>query len=126
MRFDEDKPILEVVQQLKEEIEAFAALNRVRANLEAWSPFGAISGVQLTDLFAEEPGNGAGSRVMRKLHELADEVRLPIYLRPAGPDSRRFYERHGYVQARGAFAHLVRFPTLTEDDLEMMRPRQVA
>lgn len=126
MRLDEDEPIEVTVAAVIAEVERFAKGVRVQASLAVWKPFGAISGVELTDLFAEEPGNGAGSLVMRKLHEIVDEVRLPVYLRPSGPDSRRFYERHGYVESRGAFAHLVRFPELTEDDLEMMRPRQSA
>lgn len=124
MRLDEDAPIEVTVGQLIAEVEAFAANASVHACLAPWRPFGAISGVEVTDLFAEQPGKGHGTQVMNKLHELADEVRLPVYTRPSGPDSRRFYERHGYVAARGASYFLVRFPQLSEDEEDMSFLRQ--
>ena len=130
MRRDDDEPIEMTVAAVIAEVEWFAKGVHVHATLDAWKPFGAISGLELTDLFADEPGKGAGSLVMKKLHEIADDIRLPVYLRPSGLDSRRFYERHGYVQARGLFApHLVRFPELAQDDedeKEMINPRQSA
>ena len=57
-------------------------------------------GVILTDLYADEPGQGTGSKVLPILIDMCHEAGWPVYLSPACADSRRFYERHGFTLIR--------------------------
>lgn len=67
-------------------------------------------GLEVTDLYAREPGKGNGSKALTALLRLADAASLPVRLRPACAHSRRFYERHGFALDPRLFATLVRFP----------------
>ena len=104
------------VSRLAAEVEAFAASREVHACLSPWKPSGFVTGIELTDLYAAEPGKGSGSVVMRFLLEKSGVVGLPVYLRPSGPDARRFYERHGFLSDARAHGFMVRYPDL--DDAE--------
>lgn len=97
---------------VEEAAEAFARRHAVTLEMQAWKPHGAVTGVEITDLFADEPGKGNGSRVMEAVASLADAAGLGVYLRPSSPRNSAFYERHGYqkdTQHRGV---MVRYSAL--------------
>lgn len=101
-------------------IEQMAAVVCVHACLQPWSPFGVITGIELTDLFAQEPGTGAGTKVMNFIKEQVNELRLPLYLRPSSDRSRGFYARCGLVPDRRNLGFMVLYPSLDEEELEEM------
>lgn len=49
-------------------------------------------------LYAHSPGNGAGTRVMQNLCDLADAYACTLYLQPQTERNVRFYARFGFVQ----------------------------
>ncbi len=117
---DEDDAELEALaaraSRVMAEITSFArtvqvtALFAPRKNL-----FGdLVLGIELTDLFAERPGHGAGTQVMRRLIGAADRDSLSVWVKPDGPRSRAFYERFGFaLPARSLYGfELVRHPAV--------------
>lgn len=79
-----------------------------------------VQGVILTDLFADVPGNGVGSAVVREMLRLADAAEVSVFTDADGPRSAGFYRRMGFEPARGAghqFAHHPPLPDyLREND----------
>ena len=53
--------------------------------------------VEITDLFADATGTGAGTRVMRALVRAADKAGMPLTLHPSSRRNITFYERFGFV-----------------------------
>lgn len=111
-----EPPIAESVRFVGNLVREFAQSKGVVAEFAAWAPFGQTTGLELTDLFADEPGSGAGTQVMQELARLADQVGISVYLRAADTRSREFYERCGYEQSKGHFGFMVRYPSF--DDME--------
>ena len=66
-------------------------------------------GVELTDLYAETTGAGAGTAVMQKFCELLDRHETIAYVWPASRRNTEFYERFGFERT-GQSCELVRFP----------------
>ena len=58
--------------------------------------------VEVTDLYADMTGTGAGSRVMEALVAAADQQGMPLRLTPAGKRNITFYERFGFTVGRTA------------------------
>ena len=58
--------------------------------------------VEVTDLYADVVGTGAGSRVMEALVAAADQQGMPLRLTPAGKRNITFYERFGFTVGRTA------------------------
>ena len=109
------------VECLVQAIQTYAARHDVYAVLQPWGPSGPVTGVELTDLYASEPGRGQGSRVMTRLTALAQALQVPVYLRPDGPRSREFYARAGFVpvsarSAGGPHGFLAWYPAVADDD----------
>lgn len=98
------------------DIESMALSEGGIANLKPWAPYGLTTGIELTDLFANNPGSGFGTAVMTRLSELSDAHCLPVYLKPSGSRAREFYERFGYARDHNAVGFMVRYPTLEIDD----------
>ena len=98
-------------------VEHYADKVGVDARLQPWTPFpGVMSGIELTDFFARQPGTGAGSKVMSKLLALADDIRLPVYLKPSSPRAREFYSRFGFEADSRHPGFMLRAVELTEED----------
>jgi GNAT superfamily N-acetyltransferase len=58
--------------------------------------------VEVTDLYADVVGTGAGSRVMEALVAAADQQGMPLRLTPSGKRNITFYERFGFTVGRSA------------------------
>lgn len=69
-------------------------------------------GIMVTDLYADEPGNGAGTKLMNYLFKLADEAGLNVGLNAEGPRSHRFYTKLGMVKDSSGWHHLVKHAEL--------------
>lgn len=59
-------------------------------------PYGAAGDIEITDLFADVPGRGDGTRALQNLCDLADEYGHNLYLHPATETLKRYYERFGF------------------------------
>ena len=78
-------------------------------DLAAWTAWARTEGVELrlaktpsytveiTDLFADTTGTGAGTRVMEALVKAADKAGMPLVLHPSSRRNVTFYERFGFV-----------------------------
>lgn len=93
----------------------FAIACEVRIQTQPWSPYGATTGLEITDLYADAPGRGGGTRVMELIAEMADTAGLSVYLRPSSARNRVFYARFGFEQSRREFGFLVRHAKLEFD-----------
>lgn len=81
-------------------------------DLAAWTTWARTEGVELrlvktpsyaveiTDLFADTTGTGAGTRVMEALVKAADKAGMPLTLHPSSPRNVTFYDRFGFVVGR--------------------------
>lgn len=98
------------------DLEAFGTRNFVEVCMQPWNPNGMVTGVELTDFFAENPGNGNGSRIMHRMSEFADVLQIAVYLRPSGPRNRTFYERFGYQEDKRNFGFLARYPVFIDEE----------
>jgi len=77
-------------------------------DLAAWTAWARTQGVELrlaktpsytveiTDLFADTTGTGAGTRVMQALVQAADKAGMPLTLHPSSRRNVTFYERFGF------------------------------
>ena len=109
------------VRCLADCVKAFAASHGVRAELQPWAPMGVVTGVELTDFYAEQPGAGQGSLVMRHFLELAQTLGVAVYLRPSGSRAREFYARAGFTSvnrrgAGGAHGFVAWYPCCVDED----------
>lgn len=75
-----------------------------------------VVGVDLTDLNADSPGSGAGTRFMNLLIAAADAGELNLRVSPGSSRNREFYERFGFeVRQGGGGPSMVRFQPLPAD-----------
>jgi len=83
-----------------------------------YAPECAYPAVVLTDLFAEHPGQGAGSAYLAELSRRCDAAGLTIYTDAQDERSRAFYLARGFERTTGRRDHqLVRWaPEPTEED----------
>jgi len=83
-----------------------------------YAPEFAYPAVVLTDLFAERPGEGAGSAYMAELARRCDAAGLTLYTDAQDDRSRDFYLARGFERTIGRRDHqLVRWaPEPTEED----------
>jgi hypothetical protein len=104
-------------QFIAEAVTACGLVHGVRAEMTPWAPYGQTMGVELTDLFADEPGLGGGTKVMQLLGELSDALEISIYLKPSSQRNREFYARFGFEEGkRETRGMLTRYPELAFDD----------
>ena len=92
--------------------------------LDAWSDWARTQGVDLrlvrtphgsvevTDLFADAPGTGAGTKVMQALAAAADQTQMPLRLSPSSRRNVEFYRRFGFeLSSHTHDTHMTRTPT---------------
>lgn len=110
-----DNP-LPFVEALIAEMDAFCEGLPLTAHLSVFrNPYSDVPLpiVVLTDLFAEVPGQGAGSRYIAQLTQRCDEMEISIYVDADGPRSRDFYLARGFETYQGPHrSQLVRWPPL--------------
>lgn len=107
----EEPPHDESARLVERLVGGYAKVQDVDAQFRPWKPYGQVTGVELTDLVAKNPGHGAGGRVMQVLEQASDVLGLTVYLRPAGPRVRDFYARHGFERASHSWhGFMVRYP----------------
>lgn len=102
------------------EIRAFAASLDVVLEGAPWCPFGQVTGLEITDLFADRPGQGAGTQVMQRLVDLADQAGISVFIAPSSSRNRDFYGQFGFVSEKSmvSSAHMARHPTMSDEDME--------
>jgi GNAT superfamily N-acetyltransferase len=95
-----------------------AAALRPRRNICA--PDLAYPALVLTDLFAEAPGNGAGSAYMAELARRCDAEGLTLYTDAQDDRSRDFYLARGFERTTGRRDHqLVRWAPDPEAEFDV-------
>lgn len=91
------------------ELHKWAKTLPLRAVLEPF-PAGGANAVLLTDLFADTPGQGAGSAFMRELAVGADKRGIAVYVMPDTPRNRHFYRRFDFNDWPRMPGHMARLP----------------
>lgn len=100
-------------RKLMAEVTTFARQNGVEVRFR--HPFRNAEGeIEITDLNARAPGNGAGTKVMQYLGQAADAEQLNIYVQPGDRRNAEFYERFGFE--RSPYGLMVRYPEMNPDD----------
>lgn len=107
--------ISERIRKLGEELKVNI---KVRQLPESYAP-----ALEVTDLVADTPGQGAGTKLMQELIRLAEDVHLDIHLMPAGPRTRQFFERLGFEKDRRRFAMWVKYSSPPEYLAEKIQQR---
>jgi GNAT superfamily N-acetyltransferase len=80
----------------------------------------AYPAVVLTDLFAEAPGNGAGSAYMAELARRCDAAGITLYTDAQDDRSRDFYLARGFERTTGRRDHqLVRWAPDPEEEIDL-------
>ena len=102
----------ERVERVKSQVEKFARSNGVDAAFAPWvNSLGQTIAIELTDLFADNPGSGGGTKVMKLLCTLADEQKISVYLKPeSGRNRNDFYPRFGFQNDKRNHGFMVRYP----------------
>jgi hypothetical protein len=88
----------------------------IRIELKPEIRYSTCQGILLTDLYAVEPGNGAGTELMNLLAKLADEAGFNIYVNAEGPRSAAFYEKMGYVRDSSGHHQFVKYASFDHDE----------
>jgi hypothetical protein len=115
---NEGNPTPTDVENIAAKINRFARQLRVTAELRQL-PEAHFPAIELTDLFADNPGTGGGSKVMAELVRLADEAELNVYLRPSNQENKIFYSRFGFEKDNDHFGMMVRYPESDSDEEEL-------
>lgn len=84
--------------------------------MQLWKANGYVTGVELTDLFADRPGHGFGTKAMNFVCREADLAGLTVYLRPSSARSEVFYTRFGFTRRDSTTNWMVRHPKPDTDD----------
>ncbi len=104
---NEEEEIRQRVNKLISSMEDFskdlAIEAHIRPYINPYFPDMAHEAVVLTDLFADEPGSGVGSKYIAELKRQCDKNLLTLYTDAQGPESCRFYLKRGFslVKPRG-------------------------
>lgn len=74
---------------------------------------GYCHGVEITDLYADEPGQGFGTEVIVTILRLTDKAELNVIVCPDGQRSKAFYEKRGFEVCH-RYLSLIHFYPLPE------------
>lgn len=77
--------------------------------LEPEIVYGGCHGIVITDLYADTPGQGVGTQVMKYLLNLADAEGLNVYVDAEGKRSYGFYVKFGFERMRSQRHQLVHY-----------------
>jgi ribosomal protein S18 acetylase RimI-like enzyme len=116
---DAETPAATTVSRIATELKKFARPLGVTAELRQM-PEAYFPALELTDLYADKLGTGAGSKVMTELARLADEAGLNVYLRPSNQGNKAFYAKFGFVKDAKHFAMMVRYPAEEPDEDDVL------
>ena len=116
---DAETPAATTVSRIATELKKFARPLGVTAELRQM-PEAYFPALELTDLYADKLGTGAGTKVMTELVRLADDAGLNVYLRPSNQGNKAFYAKFGFVKDDKHFAMMVRYPTEEPDEDEVL------
>ena len=65
--------------------------------------------IEITDLYAKDPGSGGGTKLMTFLCGKADEEGFNLYVHPEQPRNKEFYGRFGFQRSPNHFGMLIRY-----------------
>lgn len=115
---EEEDPAPTDIENISAKVIYFARQLGVTAELRQL-PEAHFPAIELTDLFADNPGTGGGSKVMSELVRLADEAGLNVYLKPSNQGNKVFYSRFGFEKDNDHFGMMVRYPESESDEEEL-------
>lgn len=112
--------IAHVIAAMDELVLPLPLIAALRPYTNFYSPDMAYPAVVLTDLFADRPGEGAGSIYMDALTAACEKADLTLYTDAQNDRSRDFYLARGFEVTTGRRDHqLVRWPPEEPDhDME--------
>ncbi len=117
-RYDDQDEGGNIHRRIIREIVDFAKQNHVHMVVIPKINYGVAVGLDMTDLYADEPGGGNGTKVMQRFVELLDRHEVIGYTNPAGRRNSEFYRRFGFewdCSPMASSTQMVRFPP-TEDE----------
>jgi hypothetical protein len=88
--------------------------------MELSTEAGFIPGITVTDMYAETPGAGGGTKVMSELIDLADQHEIILFVWPEGERSRKFYEKFGFTMT-DMQPQMIRVPNFDPSELEELQ-----
>lgn len=88
---------MSMFDSISKDAEGHASDNNVRLCVHK-VPFGAGNDMEITDLYADTPNNGDGSRSLQFLCDLADKHNCNLYLHPECERNKVFYGRFGFIR----------------------------
>lgn len=94
--YKDGSEMLAAAESVCAQVKQFSADKPINIELKPEMAYGHCHGIVLTDLFAHEPGQGAGTPVMQYLLDLADRAGLNVYTDAQSQRSAQFYERLGF------------------------------
>lgn len=112
--YDDEEPFETKVDLVISGFEPLAESMSVRACVSVYNGLGGQAiGVELTDFFANTPGNGCGTKVMNELVRRADKEGVSLYVWPSSNRNREFYSRFGFGSRKGS-SGMAHYPPLPE------------
>ena len=100
----------QAAQTVCDQVMKFASDKPITIELRPEIRYENCRGIVLTDLFANVPGQGVGTIVMKYLMGLADEAGLNIYTNAEGPRSTQYYMKLGFEKAPNSGHELCYYP----------------
>jgi hypothetical protein len=72
--------------------------------------------IEITDLYADTPGGGSGTKLMTAICQMADDAGFNLYVHPEQERNQGFYGRFGFQKSERHFGMLIRYCAYDEDD----------
>lgn len=113
--YDTTRDHIKAASKVCQKVKDMARGKPIRIELRPEIVHGYCHGIVLTDLFAEKPGSGFGTPLMKYLLQLADEAGLNVYTDAEGPRSYDFYTKLGFSKDSTGRHQLVFYPDPGEE-----------
>jgi GNAT superfamily N-acetyltransferase len=115
VHYDDNRSYIKAAAKVCQKVKDMARGKPIRIELRPEIVYNNCHGIVLTDLFAEKPGSGVGTPLMKYLLQLADEAGLNVYTDAEGPRSHDFYTKLGFSEDRTGRHQLVFYPDPGEE-----------
>jgi hypothetical protein len=115
VEYDSARKMMKAAGRLCSDVHSFASKLPIRVTMRPDIRYGNCMGIEINELYADEPGSGAGTRVMKEILRLADAAGLNVYTNAEGPRSSEFYKKFGFQRETSGRHQLVWYPDLGEE-----------
>jgi hypothetical protein len=113
--YDSVRKMMKAAGRICSDIHSFVRDLPIRVTMKPDIRYGNCHGIEINELYADEPGSGAGTILMKEILRLADNAGLNVYTNAEGPSSTEFYKKFGFESDRQGRHQLVWYPDLGPD-----------